>query len=165
MPAARHAEGCPASTFPATTSIDQHRLCLASCPCGFNFRQPDNPVYTAQPGVVTSRQRSWDLVLRSIIPASRAVAVSRTTPHVPLVNCRPRLIFVEELSVKSYLCHPQWVVQRPVTDKLIRLLGISLPPVRSVVEYKKPPSVDPAMDLASFRVFRCIACTFPQADS
>jgi hypothetical protein len=56
--------------------------CLASCPCGFNFRQPDDPVYTAQPGVVTSRRRSWDLVLRSIIPGSRAVAVSSIrNPH------------------------------------------------------------------------------------
>lgn len=107
MPGARRAQGCPASTFPATTSINLHRSCLASCPCGFNFRQPDNPVYTAQPGVVTSRRRSWDLVLRSFIPVGRVVAVSRTTPHMPLVSCRPRFIFVEELAVKFAYATPK----------------------------------------------------------
>jgi len=35
------------------------------------FRQPDNPVYTTQPGVVTSRRRSWDLVLRSFVPVDK----------------------------------------------------------------------------------------------
>lgn len=96
---------------------------------------PDDPVYTTQPGVVTSRRRSWDLVLRSFIPLDRGVTVSSNlSPHAVNV-LSPSINFRRGID-RHILLMPPLVAQRSTTFKLIRLLGFSLSTVRAVVEYK-----------------------------
>lgn len=96
-------------------------------------RQPGNPVYTAQPGVVTSRRRSWDSVLRSFNPVGKPSLFPASFTHMSLTTWHPRFIFVEELTAISCVRHYQ-VARRSITARLIRLLGLFLPTVRTAVE-------------------------------
>jgi len=87
-----------------------------------SIRLPDDPVYTTQSGVVTSRRRSWDLILRSFIPVSRVVTVS-SNPYPHAVNdLSPSINFRRGTDRHIFLMPPS-VAQRSITSKLIRLLG------------------------------------------
>lgn len=79
-------------------------------------RQPDIPVYTAQPGVVTSRRRSWDSVLRSFIPVGKPSLFPVSVTHMSLMTWHPRFIFVEGPTAISFVRH-SWVARRSITAK------------------------------------------------
>lgn len=89
----------------------------------------------------------------------QAVAVT-SNRYPPAVNDLTPSINFRRGTDRPKLLTPPLVAQRSVTAKLIRLLGLSLPTVRTVVE-SEPPLVDPALDLASFRVYRCIELHVP----
>lgn len=82
-----------------------------------------------------------------------AVVSSGLYPHA--VNYLTPSINFRRGVDRHVLLTPQLVARRSTTARFVRLLGLTLPTVRTEVECS-PPSADPALDLASFRVCGCI---------